>query len=314
MTALKVSVLIPLFNEVESIESTLKAVLEELGRLKKSGQVDASSRVHLVDDGSTDGSWTLILKLAKENAELTAIRLSRNFGHQFALMAGLESLPSDVDCVISMDADLQHDPKYFSELLQKHREGFEIVNTVRNSRSSEGWMKGSLSLFYYAIVRLLGVKVKANQADYRLIGSRALVAILSFRESNLFLRGIISIIGFERCDVLIDDKLRRRGVSKYNFIRMINLGLDGISSFTIAPLRLMLFVGMLVSFFSLVMIVYVLYKHFTGDSLTGWPSTVFPVYFLGGIQLIGLGIIGEYIAKNYIEAKRRPRYIIADRA
>jgi glycosyltransferase involved in cell wall biosynthesis len=237
--------------------------------------------------------------------------LSRNYGHQAALLAGL--FASEAEAVITVDADLQDDISVVPEMIAQFCDGHEVVFGVRRGRSTDTMFKRNTALFYYGLLRRLGVGIVPNHADYRLMGQKAIAALKEYTEVNLFLRGIVPLIGFNSSNVYYDRKERTAGVSKYNLPKMFRLALDGITSFSAVPLRLVSVIGMAVFLISLGMTGWVLWTRlFTSRAIPGWASSVIPIYFLGGIQLLCLGVIGEYLAKGYIETKRRPRYLISE--
>lgn len=305
------TVVIPCYNETEVLPETNKRMSELLNRLIATNKVAAGSQVLYVDDGSKDNTWELIKSFNAQSSSVTGIKLSANRGHQTALMAGLFAATGDV--VISVDADLQDDLSAIEQMLDAHRAGNEIVFGVRKLRSADTAFKRSSAQTYYRLLALLGVKVVFNHADYRLLGRRALDALKQYSEVNLFLRGIVPLLGFKSTTVFYDRAERFAGESKYPLRKMLVLAFDGITSFTAFPLRLIGMMGLLVSFVSAVMIVWVLWvKLFTTQALPGWASSVIPIYFLGGIQLLSIGVLGEYVAKIYSETKRRPRYFIEE--
>jgi glycosyltransferase involved in cell wall biosynthesis len=240
------------------------------------------------------------------------LKLSRNFGHQNALLAGLLKAKGQADCVISIDADLQQDEGAIPEFIDKYNEGFDIVFGVREDRRSDGVAKKATALVFYRLMNLMGVRIIRNHADYRLVSNRVLETLAGYGEVNLFLRGIFPSLGFRSAQVVHDVRERFAGESKYSMRKMLSFALDGITSFSVMPMRVVALVGVLIFFFSLGMSGYVLLAKLLGGAVTGWASTVLPIYFIGGIQLISLGVIGEYVGKIYMEAKRRPRFIVEE--
>lgn len=307
------TVVIPCYNEMEVLPETHRRMGELLNQLIAANKIAATSQVMYVDDGSKDNTWELIKSFSNHSAHITGIKLSANRGHQTALMAGLFSATGDV--VISVDADLQDDLGAIEQMLDAYAAGNEIVLGVRKQRTTDTVFKRNSAQMYYRLLSLLGVKVVYNHADYRLLGRRALEALKQYSEINLFLRGIVPLLGFKTTTVFYDRAERFAGESKYPLRKMLVLAFDGITSFTAFPLRLISMMGLFVSFISAVMIGWVLWiKLFTAQALPGWASSVIPIYFLGGIQLLSIGVLGEYVAKIYSETKRRPRYFIEETA
>jgi glycosyltransferase involved in cell wall biosynthesis len=306
---IKLALVVPCYNE----EAVLPAAIERLAALRNEligeNLIDADSSITFVDDGSTDRTWQLIENAAANDAGIHGIKLAKNRGHQNALIAGL--LTVDGDAVISVDADLQDDLGAIRDMLAQHAAGAQIVYGIRRQRDADTWFKRCSAESFYRLMRLLGVDVVFNHADYRLMSRTAIEALEQFAEVNLFLRGIIPQLGFKTAEVRYARAERHAGESKYPPRKMLSLAWNGLTSFTAAPLHWITLFGIAVSFFSFALGSWILLRSaFFGGNVPGWASTVIPVYFLGGIQLLGIGIIGEYIAKIYLETKRRPRYII----
>ncbi len=307
----QLSVVVPCYNESEVLPETTRRLLALLAQLEADGRIGAGSHVLYVDDGSTDDTWSLIAAANAQDARIRGIKLSANRGHQIALMAGLFSAQGDI--MVSIDADLQDDLAAIEAMLVACAAGSEVVYGVRAKRGSDTLFKRSSAESYYRLLKLLGVKVVFNHADYRLMTRRAIEALKQFGEVNLFLRGIVPLIGFRSSTVYYERSERFAGESKYPLKKMLMLAFDGITSFTAFPLRMISFMGLLVSMISLGMIIWVLWvKLFTSAAIPGWASSVIPIYFLGGIQLLSIGVLGEYVAKIYFETKRRPRYFIEE--
>jgi glycosyltransferase involved in cell wall biosynthesis len=300
---------VPCFNEEEVLPETARRLGLLLERLRQAGRIAAGSRIVFVDDGSRDGTWQLIERLSDEDERMGGIKLSRNRGHQNALLAGLFTVEGDV--VVSVDADLQDDVDVIEEMLRQHTQGMHVVYGVRNDRSSDGLFKRATALGFYRMIRALGVESVYNHADFRLLSRRAVDALKDFREVNLFLRGIVPLIGFKSSVVYYTRTERLAGVSKYPFRKMFGLAMDAVTSFSVVPLRLISALGFLVFLFSAAMGAWTLsVRLFTERAVPGWTSTLLPIYLLGGLQILCVGILGEYLGKVYQETKRRPRYII----
>ena len=307
----QLTIVVPCYNEQEVLPETTKRLSALLSHLVSAQKVADSSYVLYVDDGSKDKTWSLIRQANAENPVIKGLKLSTNRGHQIALIAGLFSAQGDV--VVSIDADLQDDVSAIETMIDAHAQGHEVVYGVRKLRQVDTFFKRLSAEGYYKLLNLLGVKVVFNHADYRLLSRRALEAIKEFGEVNLFLRGIVPLVGFRSTSVYYDRSERFAGESKYPLRKMLSLAMDGITSFTAFPLRVISALGLLVSFSSLCMILWVLWtKFFTDSALPGWASSVIPIYFLGGLQLLSIGVLGEYVAKIYFETKRRPRYFIEE--
>jgi len=303
------SIVVPCFNEAEVLPETLRRLEALLKKLVAEGRISQASSIFLVDDGSSDQTWPLIERAVDEGRPVTGVRLSRNRGHQTALIAGLEA--SDGDAVVSIDADLQDDVAAIEQMLEKFEQGADIVYGVRRNRDGDSLFKRNSAMGFYRLLRLLGVETVSNHADFRLMSRRAVDALGEYQEVNLYLRGMIPLLGFRTDTVLYDRQERFAGESKYPLRRMIGLAANAVTSFSIMPLRVISVLGFLVSLATLLLAIWILVGALTHAQLVpGWASTVLPIYFLGGVQLIGIGIIGEYVGKLYLEAKRRPRYFI----
>lgn len=305
----KIAIVVPCYNEQEVLPEINGRLLAILDRMHHAGLVAAGSGVHYVDDGSRDGTWALIEQLAKADARVHGIKLSRNCGHQAALMAGLLTVPGDA--LVSIDADLQDDVEVIETMVREHTAGHEVVYGVRDSRAADTVFKRRSALAYYALLRKMGLDLVNNHADFRLLGRRAVEALREFGEVNLFLRGVVPLIGYKSTIVKYDRAKRFAGESKYRLRKMLAFAIEGITSFSVVPLRMITVLGLVISAFSFAMILYVLHGTLVlKAAIPGWASSVVPIYFLGGIQLLSLGIIGEYVSKIYLETKRRPRYFI----
>ncbi len=305
----RLSIVVPCFNEEAALPTTAGRLGALLTDLFCDGVIAPDSSMFFVDDGSTDRTWEVIEGLAATDARCHAIKLTRNHGHQHALLSGLLTAPGDA--VITIDADLQDDIAAIREMVQAFTGGAEIVYGVRRERRRDTWFKRITAEGYYRFAHLMGVRLVFNHADYRLLSRRAIDALASYRESNLFLRGLIPQLGFNSAVVYYDRKERIAGKSKYSIAKMVGLALDGITSFSAAPLRLITLLGFLVAFVSFATAVWALWvAWFNPDAVPGWASTLIPLLFLGGIQVFCTGIIGQYLAKVYLETKSRPRFII----
>jgi glycosyltransferase involved in cell wall biosynthesis len=302
-----VNFVVPCFNEEAVLPETSSRLGTLLTKLIANGLVDSASSVYFVDDGSRDRTWELIQEYSRGQSSFCGIKLSRNRGHQNALLCGLMSVGGDA--VISLDADLQDDLSIVEAMLKAFRSGSEVVYAVRRRRDRDSFFKRATAEGYYKLVAAMGVSIVFNHADFRLLGRRPLEALRGYREPHLFLRGLVPLLGYRSASVEFDRQERFAGDSKYPVGKMLQLAWQGISSFSPYPLRLITGAGVLVSIASLSMALWALaVRVFTDEALPGWASTVIPMYFLGGIQLLGLGVIGEYLAKVFESGKQRPRY------
>ena len=305
----KLTLVIPCYNEESIIDNTIQEVLVHLNELISSGKISTESNILLVDDGSTDKTWERITVLCKKHLAVRGIKLSRNSGHQTALIAGLMEAKEKCDVTISLDADLQDDINVLKDFIDEYNRGSDIVYGVRSDRSSDSFFKRASAEFFYRFLSFLGVKSIFNHADYRLMSKRSLNILSQYKETNLYIRGIIPLIGFKHSIVLYKRKPTERP-THYSFLKMLQLALDGVTSFSIKPLRFIFTLGVLMFFVSLFLLGYAGYVKLYGNTVPGWTSLMFTVLFLGGIQLFCIGIVGEYIGKIYSEVKKRPRYII----
>jgi len=306
---IRIAIVVPCYNEEEVLPETHRRLMALLSRLQAAAVVSHDSSVYFVDDGSKDGTWPLIESLAKSDARVHGIKLAQNRGHQNALMAGLMS--AEGDALVSIDADLQDDLGVIEAMVQAFLDGTEIVYGVRDSRATDTFFKRETAHLYYRLMRRMGVDLIYNHADFRLMSRRSVDALRQYDEVNLFLRGIVPLIGFKTGSVKYDRAERFAGESKYPLRKMLAFAINGITSFSVVPLRLITFGGIVVSLLSFLMTLYVLYGRLVmGTVIPGWASSVIPVYLLGGIQLLSIGVLGEYVSKIYMETKRRPRYFI----
>ena len=307
---MKLYIVVPCYNEQEVLPETSKRLKNKMSDLIEKGIVDSESRIMFVDDGSRDQTWSLISELAKEDAIFAGVKLSRNQGHQNALLAGLMTAKQYADCVISMDADLQDDIDAVDAFLQKFTDGNDVVYGVRSSRKTDSAFKRITAQGFYKFMKLLGVDIVYNHADYRLMSKRALDALEAFTEANLFLRGIVPLVGFKWDIVEYERHERFAGKSKYPLKKMLAFAFDGITSFSVRPIRLITGCGFLIFLASLISLVVLLIMKLAGQTVQGWTTLMASIWLIGGIQLLSLGVIGEYIGKIYKETKRRPHYII----
>ena len=303
-------IVIPCYNEEEMLPITAEALMKKMDGLKSMGKVSQDSKVMFVDDGSKDKTWEIIEKLHELSPMFTGLKLSRNKGHQNALLAGLMTARNYADIIVSMDADLQDDINAIDGFLEKRAEGCDIVYGVRSSREKDTAFKRGTAQAYYKILSHMGVEITYNHADYRLMSKRAVDSLADFKEVNLFLRGIVPMIGFKSDIVTYERNERQAGESKYPLKKMIAFAVEGITSLSVKPIRFITFLGLLIFLVSLFMLIYFFIVWCTGKAVAGWTTTVVSVWALGGLQLLAIGVIGEYIGKIYLETKERPKFII----
>lgn len=303
---------IPCYNEEAVLPETASRLRRKLAALTASGRVSEESRIVFVNDGSRDATWEIISRLHTEDPVFRGIDLSRNRGHQNALLAGLETVREECDAAISLDADLQDDIDAIDAMVDKYLEGYDIVLGVRSSRKTDTAFKRGTALAFYRLMRAMGVEMTYNHADYRLMSRRALAGLSQFREVNLFLRGIVPMVGYRTATVEYERGERFAGESKYPLKKMLSFALEGITSLSIKPIRMITALGLLTFLVSIGMLIYTLVRYFIGATVIGWPSILISVWALGGLQLLAIGVIGEYIGKIYLETKGRPRYIVRE--
>ena len=303
-------IVIPCYNEEAVIRETAKQVAIKMQQLYEKELISEKSKVLFVDDGSKDMTWPMIEALHAENPMYTGVKLSRNKGHQNALVAGLSVAVKYADMLISMDADLQDDIGAIDGFVQKYYEGCEVVYGVRSARTTDTFFKRFTAQSFYKVMKAMGVDIVYDHADYRLMSKRAVEEMLQFKEVNLFLRGIVPLVGFKSDKVYYERNERFAGESKYPLKKMLAFATDGITSMSVNPIRLITVLGVLIFVVSLCMLVYSLIRHFTGHTSIGWSSMFVSIWALGGLQLLAIGVIGEYIGKIYLEAKGRPKFII----
>ena len=309
---MKLYLVIPCYNEEEVLPETSKRLKEKYTALMSAGKIDADSKIVFVNDGSKDRTWEMICDLHKADPVFRGVCLSRNKGHQNALMAGLMTVKSECDAAISMDADLQDDINAIDEMVDRYLEGYEVVYGVRSSRKKDTFFKRTTAQGFYKVMRAMGVETVYNHADYRLMSRRALEALSEFEEVNLFLRGIVPLVGFKSTQVTYERGERFAGESKYPLKKMLAFATEGITSMSVKPIRMIAALGVLVFLASLGVLIYSVIRKILGVTVPGWAFLAVSIWALGGIQLLSIGIIGEYIGKIYLETKRRPRFIISE--
>lgn len=310
-TALPVlGIVVPCYNEEEVLPETILRLSNVLDRLAREQLASPASFMLLVDDGSRDKTWALIESFGQTNPRVAGLKLARNAGHQNALLAGLKRASETVDCAVSIDADLQDDPEAIREFMLRFREGYDIVYGIRQSRATDTAFKRGTAQTFYKLLRKLGADIEYNHADYRLMSRRALEQLDRFKEVNLFLRGIVPMIGFKSTRVYFDRHERFAGESKYPLKKMLAFAWDGITSLSVTPIRFVTLAGFVLFFVSLLAGLYAIVQKVVGNTVSGWASLMLSIWFVGGIQLISLGLIGEYIGKIYKEVKHRPLYIV----
>lgn len=303
---------VPCYNEEEALPVSAEKLRTKLHDLIGSGSISAESRIVFIDDGSKDATWQVIEALHGEDGIFRGIRLSRNCGHQRALLAGLMTLREECDAVISLDADLQDDINAIDGMVAQYCDGCEIVYGVRNDRASDTAFKRGTAQGYYKMMRAMGVEMVYNHADYRLMSRRALAELSGYEEVNVFLRGMVPMLGFRTGEIRYSRAPRMQGESKYPLRKMLAFAFEGITSLSIKPIRMITSLGFLIFLISLGMLLYVLIRHFLGYTVVGWTFLAVSVWGIGGLQLLGIGIVGEYIGKIYLETKRRPRFHIEE--
>ena len=301
---------IPCYNEEAVLHETAKQLLVKMNSMLDRGMISRESKIMFVNDGSRDKTWEIIRELHESNPIYSGVKLSRNKGHQNALLAGLMTAKEKADMAISLDADLQDDVDVIDKMVEKYYEGNDVVYGVRSARDTDTFFKKFTAEGFYKIMQAMGVEIVFNHADYRLMSKRALEGLSEFREVNLFLRGIVPLIGYKSDIVTYERHERFAGESKYPLKKMLAFATDGITSFSIKPIRMITTCGFLIFAISLIMLIYFLVVHFMGRTVHGWTSTIVSIWAIGGLQLLAIGIVGEYIGKIYLETKARPKYII----
>ena len=306
----KISIIVPCLNEQLILSESAQRLDEKLASLIEQDIIDPASKIYFVDDGSSDGTWSSISRLVSLGERFVGIKLTRNYGHQYAVYAGL--MQAEGDALISIDADLQDDINAIDEMIEQFRQGNEIVYGVRSDRQSDGKFKRWSATAHYWLARRFGIESIPNHADFRLLSRRAVSLLSEYRETNIYLRGLVPLLGLQSCNVYYARSRRRAGESKYGLSAMFGLSIQGITSFSIVPLRVIALLGTVVFLVSVGLGIWALSAKLTGNSaaIDGWASTVIPIYLLGGLQLLAIGVAGEYIGKMYMEVKRRPIFQI----
>ena len=301
---------IPCYNEEEVLPETAKRLKEKMTSLIEKGKIDKASRIVFVNDGSKDKTWEIIRSLHEQDNVFSGINLSRNRGHQNALLAGLMTVRDHADMAISMDADLQDDIDAIDAMVDKYLEGMDIVYGVRSRRKKDTFFKKATAEGFYKLMNAMGANTVFNHADYRLMSKRALEGLAEFGEVNLFLRGVVPMIGYPWDVVYYERGERYAGESKYPLGKMLSFAVEGVTSLSIKPIRMITFLGFFIFFISIIMLVYSFVRHFMGETIVGWTTLMVSVWAIGGLILLSLGVVGEYIGKIYLETKARPRFIV----
>ena len=302
------AIVVPCYNEQEAFPFSAKTLTETLAGLIKAKKVDNKSYILFVDDGSKDSTWSLIENEAKVNSLVRGLKLSGNVGHQNALLAGLLTANEDSDITVSIDADLQDDVGAIEKMVDAYHHGNDIVYGVRSDRKSDSAFKRITAQGFYKVMSALGVKSVYNHADFRLMSHRAVEALSNYKERNLFLRGIVPLIGYNSTSVYYERTPRVAGESKYPLKKMLKFAFDGITSFSIKPISLITGLGIIIVALSVIAFIYALVSYFTGSAVSGWSSLIISIWFLGGVQLASIGLVGQYVGKIYVESKSRPRF------
>ncbi|MCL6616411.1 MAG: glycosyltransferase family 2 protein [Anoxybacillus ayderensis] len=304
------AIVVPCYNEEDILPETIEQLRTLRQQLIEEQLISSESKIVFVDDGSRDRTWPIIYRACLRHEEIKGIKLAGNAGHQHALLAGMFAAKQMAHCIVTLDADLQDDIYVVREFLRKFHEGYEIVYGVRKKRDVDSYMKRWTAETFYRVMNRIGVKLIYNHADYRLMSRRAVEALAQFREVNLFLRGVVPLLGFPSTTVYYDRKERKAGVTKYPIMKMIRFAFDGLTSFSMMPIRFVSVLGFCSFFVSILFAMYVLFLKMTGHTQTGWTSLMMSIWLVGGLQLIAIGLVGEYIGKVYQETKQRPRYIV----
>ena len=304
------TIVVPCYNEEEVLPETTKELGQILNNLIAKKKIASNSKILFVNDGSKDNTWEIISSYSKKLDYVTGIKFTRNYGHQNALLAGMSLAVKYSDMIITIDADLQDDVNAIYKMVDKFIEGYDVVYGVRNSRDTDSFFKKHTALMYYSLMKKMGVNLVPDSADYRLLSKRATEALLNYKERNLFLRGMVPLVGYKSTKVYYPRKERYAGTSKYPLKKIIHFALDGITSFSIAPIHLIMTMGIVVMLISIVLMIYTIIEKIQGHIVPGWSSLMISIWFLGGVQLISVSVIGEYIGKVFTEVKHRPRFNI----
>lgn len=308
----RLTIVVPCYNEEAVLPETVEQLMQILDNLIKANKVAPESRILFVNDGSKDKTWSLVEAYSHQIPQVTGLKFSRNFGHQNALLAGMTIAVKYSDMIITIDADLQDDVNAIPKMVNEYYAGFDVVYGVRNNRDTDSTFKRNTALLFYKIMGQLGVEMVPNSADYRLLSKRATESLLAFKERNLFLRGMVPLVGYPSTKVFYARKERYAGTSKYPLKKMIKFALDGITSFSTVPIRLIMNLGILLVFVGISLFIYTLVQKARGVVITGWSSLMTSIWVVGGVQLICTSMIGEYVGKIFTEVKQRPRYTIEE--
>ncbi len=308
----KLIIIVPCYNEQEVIVNTIRTLTNLLTNMHVAHLISDDSKILLVDDGSNDNTWKIINEESSNNPKISGIRLTRNSGQQIALMAGCAQINGLCDMAVTIDADLQDDETKIIEMVERYKEGYDIVYGVRESRKVDSLFKRTSAQTFYRFMQAMGVKTVYNHADYRLLSARAINQLLKYRETNMYLRGIVSTLGYKTACVYYDRKERAAGVSKYPISRLLSLAFNGITSFSIRPMHMIMYLGIIFIFVAVCIVIWVLWCKLRGQAIVGWSSLIISIWFCSGCVLTSLGLIGEYVGRTYMEVKQRPRYAIMD--
>ena len=308
----KLIIIVPCYNEQEVIVNTIRTLTNLLTNMHVAHLISDDSKILLVDDGSNDNTWKIINEESSNNPKISGIRLTRNSGQQIALMAGYAQINGLCDMAVTIDADLQDDETKIIEMVERYKEGYDIVYGVRESRKVDSLFKRTSAQTFYRFMQAMGVKTVYNHAEYRLLSARAINQLLKYRETNMYLRGIVSTLGYKTACVFYDRKKREAGVSKYPISRLISLAFNGITSFSIRPMHMIMYLGIIFIFVAVCIVIWVLWCKLRGQAIVGWSSLIISIWFCSGCVLTSLGLIGEYVGRTYMEVKQRPRYAIMD--
>lgn len=308
----KLIIIVPCYNEQEVIVNTIRTLTNLLTDMHVAHLISDDSKILLVDDGSNDNTWKIINEESSNNPKISGIRLTRNSGQQIALMAGYAQINGLCDMAVTIDADLQDDETKIIEMVERYKEGYDIVYGVRESRKVDSLFKRTSAQTFYRFMQAMGIKTVYNHADYRLLSARAINQLLKYRETNMYLRGIVSTLGYKTACVYYDRKKREAGVSKYPLSHLLSLAFNGITSFSIRPMHMIMYLGIIFIIVAVCIVIWVLWCKLRGQAIVGWSSLIISIWFCSGCVLTSLGLIGEYVGRTYMEVKQRPRYAIMD--